>query len=62
MSNRYSLKCLVKKRIISLIIAVGLLGLAVYVDNAGADDISVKVVENGIPDAVEALRKQQASE
>lgn len=48
MGNWYSLKRLAGKKIISLIIAIGLLCLAVYVGNAGADDISVKVVENGI--------------
>ena len=48
MGNWYSLKRLAEKRIISLIIAVGLLCLVVYVGNAGADDISVKVLENGI--------------
>jgi len=48
MSKRYSFKRLAEKKIISSIIAVGLLCLAVCMGNARADDISVKVLENGI--------------
>ncbi len=48
MSKRCSFKCLAGKKIISSIIVVSLLCLLVYVDDARADDISVKVIENGI--------------
>lgn len=48
MRKRRPFKRLARQKTISLIIAIGLLCMLTYVNNASAADISVEVVENGI--------------